>query len=137
MGEDGAAGGLRVRSLGFERPGRAFFFAYDDGPLPEGHFRVHTLYTGLSAGTELSFFKGTNPYLRARWDDRLSVFVPNEPGARFPLNFLGYMEVGRVVASRTPAVMAGDVVAMTYGHKTGHTADPSVDLFVPLPADLD
>ena len=137
MDEDGAAGGLRVRSLGIEQPGRAFFFDYEDGPLPEGHIRVRTLYTGLSAGTELSFFKGTNPYLRSRWDDRLSVFLADEPGVRFPLNFLGYMEVGRVVASRTTAVAVGEVVAMAYGHKSGHTADPSVELFVPLPADLD
>jgi threonine dehydrogenase-like Zn-dependent dehydrogenase len=55
----------------------------------------------------------------------------------FPLNFLGYMEVGRVVESRTPAVAVGEVVAMTYGHKTGHTADPFKELVVPLPPDLD
>jgi hypothetical protein len=34
------------------------------------------------------------------------------------------MEVGRVTQSRTPSLPEGAVVAMTYGHKTGHTADP-------------
>ena len=125
-----------IRSLGIEQPGRAFFFSYEEGPPPDGHFRVDTLYSGLSAGTELTFFKGTNPYLHARWDPELGVFREGEPSAQFPISFLGYMEVGRVSASRTPAVEAGTVVAMSYGHKTGHTA-AGRDFFVPLPADVD
>jgi threonine dehydrogenase-like Zn-dependent dehydrogenase len=34
-------------------------------------------------------------------------------------------------------VAVGDLVAMAYGHKTGHTADPATDRFVALPPDLD
>jgi threonine dehydrogenase-like Zn-dependent dehydrogenase len=126
-----------IRSLGIERPGQTFFFSYDEGPLPEGQFRVETLYSGLSAGTELSFYKGTNPYLQARWDEQLCVFQTGEAGVQFPLRFLGYMEVGRVVASRPPAVEVGQVLAMSYGHKTGHTADPTQEFFVVLPPELD
>ena len=126
-----------VRSLGVERAGRMSFFSYEEGPLPDGHFRVDTLYTGLSAGTELTFFKGTNPYLSARWDEQLGVFCEGEPSASYPVRFLGYMEVGRVSGSRTPAVAPGEVVAMSYGHKTGHTADPLREFFAVLPTDLD
>ena len=126
-----------VRSLGVECAGRMCFSSYEEGPLLAGHFRVDTLYTGLSAGTELTFFKGSNPYLNARWDEQLGLFRAGEPGMRFPINFLGYMEVGRVSESRTPAVAAGEVVAMAYGHKTGHTADAMHEFFVPLPAGLD
>ena len=126
-----------VRSLGIEREGQAFFFSYQEDPPADGQFRLDTLYTGLSAGTELSFFKGSNPYLRARWDDDFGVFVEGEPSIRFPIPFVGYMEVGRVSESRAPAVPEGWVVAMTYGHKTGHTADALHDFWVPLPPEVD
>ena len=126
-----------IRSLGVKCPGEMYFFSYEDPPLADGYFRVDTLYTGLSAGTELTFFKGSNPYLHARWDERFGVFVPGEPSLRFPVPFIGYMEVGRVRESRTPVVGIGEMVAMTYGHKTGHTAHPAHDFFVRVPAALD
>jgi NADPH:quinone reductase-like Zn-dependent oxidoreductase len=132
-----AAGPWTVRTLGFEAPGRTTFFAYDEGELPDGHFRVRTRYTGLSAGTELTHFKGTNQYLHKTWDDTLKIFRHGEPSQRYPLQFSGYMEVGEVRASRCAAVREGESVAMAYGHKTGHTADPLQELFVPLPAALD
>jgi threonine dehydrogenase-like Zn-dependent dehydrogenase len=106
-------------------------------PVPSGSFRVRTMYSGISSGTELSYVKGTNPYLSARWDAELGVFQPGEPTTPYPVTRLGYMEVGRVVDSRTPAVVEGEVVAMAYGHRTGYLADPLADRFVPLPPDLD
>jgi NADPH:quinone reductase-like Zn-dependent oxidoreductase len=124
-----------IGCLGIEEPGRAVIWTYLEEPLADGQFQVETLYSGLSAGTELTFFKGTNPYLRAGWNERLGVFDENAPAAEYPVKFLGYMEVGRVLESRTPAVSAGALVAMTYGHKTGHTADR--EPFVVLPDDLD
>ncbi|MGE5141247.1 MAG: zinc-dependent alcohol dehydrogenase [Rudaea sp.] len=117
--------------------GRAFFFESEEGELSDGQFRVQTLYTGLSAGTELTFFKGTNPYLHSRWNGEMGVFEEGEPELELPLNFLGYMEVGRVVESRTPSALEGQTVGMAYGHKTGHTADPRNELFVPLPDGVD
>lgn len=127
----------QIRSLGVERAGQMFFFQYEEGPLPEGQFRVETLYTALSAGTELTFFKGTNPYLSSRWDETLGVFQADEPSIRFPLNFLGYMEVGRVTESRTAAIEPGTALGMTYGHKSGHTVDPLREFYQPLPEDMD
>lgn len=126
-----------VRSLGVEQPGRMFFFAYEEGPPPDGHVRLDTLYTGLSAGTELTFLKGTNPYLHAHWDEGMGLFAPGEPAARYPVPFLGYMEVARVAESRTAAVREGALVGIAYGHKTGHTADPRAEFMVTLPDDLD
>ncbi len=124
-----------IRCLGIEEPGRAFIWTYVEEPLAEGQFRVETVYSGLSAGTELTFFKGTNPYLHTGWNERLGVFDDATPAAQYPIRFLGYMEVGRVLASRLPDLSGGELVAMTYGHKTGHTADR--EPFVVLPHDLD
>jgi Zinc-binding dehydrogenase len=126
-----------IRSLGVERPGHLFFFSYEESLPKQGQFRVDALFTGFSAGTELTFVKGSNPYLSARWDDRYSVFVPGEASARYPIPFLGYMEVGQIIETRTPAVREGDIVAMAYGHKTGHTADAAQEFFLPLPSDVD
>jgi hypothetical protein len=126
-----------IRSLGVESPGNPYTWSYLEEPLGEGCFQVETLYSGFSAGTELTFLKGTNPYLRACWDERLGAFDDSAPGASYPVPFLGYMEVGSVTASRTSAVEPGSIVAMTYGHKTGHSADAATEFYVPLDGDLD
>ena len=102
-----------------------------------GGFRVRTLFTGVSAGTELSYVKGTNPYLSTGWDAGLGLFTPGSAATPYPVTRLGYMEVARVEQSRTPAVTEGAVVAMTYGHRTGFLGDPVRDRVVPLPDDLD
>jgi len=31
--------------------------------------RLRTLYSGISAGAELTAYRGSNPYLHKRWDD--------------------------------------------------------------------
>src|SRR3954454_8982365 len=84
-----------IRSLGVQSPGRMFFYSYEEAPLSDGQFRVETLFTGFSAGTELTFVKGSNPYLNARWDEHYGLFLPDEASIRYPVSFLGYMEVGR------------------------------------------
>jgi predicted dehydrogenase/threonine dehydrogenase-like Zn-dependent dehydrogenase len=134
----GLAPGHRIiRSLGVEAPGRSYFFEYEEGPPGDGQVRLDTLYTGLSAGTELTFLKNTNPYFRSRFDGERGVFIENEPDLHYPVPFLGYMEVARVSGSRTGGFAQGDVVASAYGHKSGHTANPFHDLLVPLPAEID
>ena len=127
----------RIRSLGVERPGQTYFFEYDEGPPGDGQVRLETLYTGFSAGTELTFVKGTNPYLHSRWDGERGVFVPGEAGMHYPVPFMGYMEVARVIESRNRAFAPGQIVATTYAHKSGHTANPFTDLLIPLPDDMD
>ena len=37
--------------------------------------RIRTLYSGVSAGTELSQFRGTNPFMNRRWDETSRLFV--------------------------------------------------------------
>ncbi|SHH07226.1 Zinc-binding dehydrogenase [Kaistia soli DSM 19436] len=127
----------QIRSLGIERHGEAYVFDYDEGPPAEGHVRLDTLYTGFSAGTELTFLKHTNPYFHSRWDGDRGVFIAGEPGLHYPVPFLGYMEVARVTESRNGGFSEGDVVATTFAHKTGHTADPFRDVLVKLPPELD
>ena len=54
-----------------------------DFPTPEpgvGEVRVRTMYSGISAGTELTIYRGTNPYLDKQWDPHTALFLP---GSRF------------------------------------------------------
>lgn len=126
-----------IRALGVEQPGAAYLHGYDEAPLDPGKVRLDTLYTGFSAGTELTFFKDSNPYLHARWDSERGVFIPGEPQQHYPIPFLGYMECARVSESTVADVAPGDVVAAMYGHKSGHTADPFHDLLTKLPGEVD
>ncbi|MDP9813000.1 putative dehydrogenase [Rhizobium tibeticum] len=130
-------GHRRIRSLGIEREGKAFFLEYEEGPPPEGHIRLETLYSGFSAGTELTFMKNTNPYFHSRFDGERGVFVEGEADLHYPVPFLGYMEVARVSETRAAGFANGDIVATTFAHKSGHTADPCHDVLVPLSDDID
>ncbi len=128
---------IEVRSLGVERPGEPRIFTWtEDGPQ-EGQFLVRTLRSGISAGTELTFVKGTNPYLHAAWDDELGVFNEDRPAVGYPVRTMGYMEVGEVVLSRARTVPEGTRVAMAYGHRTLKVAGALGDRWLALPDDLD
>ncbi len=123
-------------ALVVERPGVA---AVREVPATDGPVAVRTLFTGLSAGTELSFLTGTNPALHASHDQELGLFRTDRPGTGYPVTRLGYMEVGEVVGNDAEGTgpPVGATVAMTYGHRTGYRADPLRDRIVELPPDLD
>lgn len=126
-----------VRTLVVPRAGQLDIEESVLPPLPPGRFRARTLVSGMSAGTELTWYRGTSPYLRAGWDAELGMFDPDRPAAGFPVQQLGYMEVAEVTDSRTAAVAEGAVVAMAYGHATAVQADPRTQHVVPLPPGLD
>jgi threonine dehydrogenase-like Zn-dependent dehydrogenase len=128
---------MRTRAVGIRAPGQAALLDVELAEPGPGRFAVQTLFSGVSAGTELTFLKGTNPDLHASWDADFGVFRPGAPAAGYPVERLGYMEVGRVTASQAPGVPEGAVVAMTYGHKEAHVADAALERHVRLPADLD
>ena len=131
------SGSRTILSLGVEAPGAPYFFSYEEGPPTAKQIRLDTLFSGFSAGTELTFLKETNPYLHSRWDGERGVFVAGQPGASYPIPFLGYMEVARVAGGLPYQFEPSSVVCATYGHKSGHVADPRLELLVPLPNDID
>lgn len=133
MGEESRT----VQVLQVTEPGVVQWVEVPTGPLATGCCRIDTVYSGISAGTELSFLKGTNPALSRVWDATLGLFEQESAPSPYPVTKLGYMQVGRVVASRTPHVSPGDVVAATYGHASGHDLDPVRERFVVLPTTLD
>jgi threonine dehydrogenase-like Zn-dependent dehydrogenase len=128
---------VSIRTLVVPRPRVLEIAETPEPPLAEGRFRGQTLFTGLSAGTELTWYRGSSPYFRAGWDAELGLFDSDRPALRYPVDRLGYMEVARVTDSRTPAVAEGALVAMAYGHATVVHGDPVTQHVVPLPPALD
>ncbi len=128
---------LPVRTLVVPRPGVLEIEETEEPDLADGRFRARTLFTGLSAGTELTWYRGTSPYLAAGWDAELGLFDRARPAQRYPVRRLGYMEVAQITDSRTPAVEEGCLVAMAYGHATVVHGDPVTQHVVRIPEELD
>jgi threonine dehydrogenase-like Zn-dependent dehydrogenase len=108
-------------ALAFEAPHRIGFVDEDDPPLAGGEVRLRTLLSGISAGTELTAYRGTNPYLTKRWDAERRLFVAGDGGGpSYPLVGWGYEEVGEVieVGPGVTDVEIGRLVYGIWGHRT-------------------
>ena len=92
----------------------------DSQTLVPGSVRLHTWYSGISAGTELTAYRGSNPYLTRTWDAERRLFVGGEPTFAYPVEGWGYSEVGEVVevADDVVGLAVGDVVHGIWGHRS-------------------
>jgi 2-desacetyl-2-hydroxyethyl bacteriochlorophyllide A dehydrogenase len=107
----------------FTEPKIVGFELYEDRPLKSNEVRLRTLYSGISAGTELTAYRGSNPYLHKQWDPPRKLFMPAEqPTLTYPVSGWGYEEVGEVIelGSEVKDVSIGDVIFGTWGHRTHH-----------------
>ncbi|NES15988.1 MULTISPECIES: TIM barrel protein [Micromonospora] len=88
-------------------------------PLGPARIRVRTCYSGISAGTELTLYRGSNPRLSKDWDDATGMFVPRQAAPAYPVIGFGYEEVGEVVevASDVTDRRPGQVVWGIWGHR--------------------
>ncbi len=104
----------------FVSPRNAEVVEVDDEPLGEGQVSISTLFSGISAGTELTAYRGTNPYLNSEWDAERRLFVPGGTSRSYPLDAWGYEEVGRIAAARAgvPQDAVGKLVWGTWGHRS-------------------
>lgn len=93
----------------------------EDAPLAARQIRVRTLYSGISAGTEMTAYRGSNPYMHKRWDAKQRLFLNEEtPSQSYPLTGWGYEEVGEVIeiGAEVSQLQVGQVVYGTWGHRT-------------------
>ena len=111
---------LEFRELEFSSPGNVRLIPMEAPEPGEGEVLVSTLYSGISAGTELTAFTGTNPYLHRRWDARRRLFADGTPTFPYPVRGWGYEEVGRVVTVGPGAhpELAGRAVWGIWGHRS-------------------
>jgi 2-desacetyl-2-hydroxyethyl bacteriochlorophyllide A dehydrogenase len=111
------------RVLVFTQPYKVGFEDYEDRSLKPDEIRLRTLYSGISAGTELTAYRGSNPYLHKHWDPDRRLFFPAEQvSLSYPISGWGYEEVGEVIelGADVEGVTLGDVVYGIWGHRTHH-----------------
>ncbi|MEU3624919.1 oxidoreductase [Amycolatopsis coloradensis] len=93
-------------------------------PVGTGQVRVRTRFSGISAGTELTAYRGTNPYLTRSWDPERRLFTSAAvPGQRYPVVGWGYSEVGEVIevardVQDLGGPRVGDTVWGIWGHRS-------------------
>lgn len=110
--------------LVFTKPRTVGFESFEDQPLGPHEVRVRTLYSGISAGTEMTAYRGSNPYLSKQWDAKNRLFLATEaPSQPYPLVGWGYEEVGEVIEinPEVTTLKVSDIVYGTWGHRTHHT----------------
>ncbi len=108
------------QTVAFTGPREVALLDLEAQPVEPGTVRVRTWYSGVSAGTELTAYRGTNPYLAGTWDPSARMFVPGGASFTYPLEGWGYSEVGEVVevADGVSDWSAGQVVYGIWGHRS-------------------
>ncbi len=114
-----------VSVVGLTAPGRVRVIEELDGPVQPHQVRIGTLYSGISAGTELSAYRGTSPHLTHTWDAGERLFVEGATPVTYPVLDLGYEEVGEVIelGSAVEAPSLGQRVWGTWGHRSSAVLD--------------
>ncbi|MDQ3112982.1 MAG: zinc-binding alcohol dehydrogenase [Actinomycetota bacterium] len=111
----------------FTAPGAVRLAEIAPEEMRRGSARVRTLYSGLSAGTELTTYRGSNPYLAKRWDPLLHRFEDDAATFTYPVIGWGYSEVGEVVEVEPyggpedeglPPLEVGSLVWGAWGHRS-------------------
>ncbi len=105
-------------------PKQLAYEEYPERALKPGEVRIETIYSGISAGTQLTLYRGRNPYIQKEFDRGLRIFTA-AAGEKNPYPIPGawaYEEVGRVaeVAPDVTEVRPGDTVYGTWGHRSTH-----------------
>ena len=114
---------------------------YEERLLQPDEVRIRTLYSGISAGTQLTLYRGRNPFNTKVFDREKRIFgkelsdhllYPNR-GA------WGYEEVGEAceVGEAVTGIRLGDVIYGVWGHRSSHIAKESYCREHLLPKGLD
>ncbi|MPV36108.1 zinc-dependent alcohol dehydrogenase [Georgenia subflava] len=108
------------QTVQFTAPGEVELVDVASEPLAPGTVRVRTWYSGVSAGTELTAYRGSNPYLSKTWDPARRIFTEGAPTFGYPVSGWGYSEVGEVVecADDVADLPPGTAVFGIWGHRS-------------------
>jgi threonine dehydrogenase-like Zn-dependent dehydrogenase len=129
-----------ARALLLNAPRELAFEPIEERALASDEVRIRTLFSGISAGTELSQYRGTNPFMHRQWNEASRLFVEAEaPSWPYPVRNLGYEEAGVIVevGSEVSAVQIGQHIFGTWGHRTHHIAHENYALERVLPDGAD
>jgi 2-desacetyl-2-hydroxyethyl bacteriochlorophyllide A dehydrogenase len=113
-------------TLTVEEPGKIGRAPLEVNPLNANEVRIQTLYSGISAGTEMTAYLGSNPYLKKRWNPDTRLFEVGEGSSMsYPMPAIGYEEIGEVseVGSGVTEIRVGQKIWGAWGHQSMHVAD--------------
>ncbi len=130
--------------VSFTGPRAVALVAEERPPLLPGTARVRTLYSGISAGTEMTAYRGSNVYLTKQWDPERRLFTSGAHSFDYPVTGWGYSEVGEVVEladagddADDAGLRVGDVVYGIWGHRSEAVLPAAVLAGHRLPAGVD
>jgi 2-desacetyl-2-hydroxyethyl bacteriochlorophyllide A dehydrogenase len=111
----------------FTAPYRVEVLEYPERELSPGEVRIATLYSGISSGTELSHYRGTNPGVGKKYDPATRLFRRDDATHWYP-RASGYEEVGEVVeiGPAVEGVGLGDIIFGTWQHHSTHIMEGEV-----------
>lgn len=130
-----------MKALVLTGPGQLAFEETADAPLGPDEVRIATQFSGISAGTELTQYRGTSPFQHRRWDEERRLFVADadRPSWPYPVRTLGYEEVGEIVevGADVADLKPGQQVYGTWNHRSQHVAgaDYARERLMPAGAD--
>lgn len=98
------------------------FDEYEDRALEAGELRLKMLYSGISAGTQLTAYRGTNPMVGKRMNEDLRLFEQRDDASSlYPvIGGWAYEEIGEVreLAPDVEDIRPGDLIYGTWGHRS-------------------
>ncbi|MDQ3576212.1 MAG: zinc-binding alcohol dehydrogenase [Actinomycetota bacterium] len=97
-----------------------------ESPLGANGVRLRTLFSGISAGTEMTQYRGTSAHFSKTWNPDSRLFGPGRPTLEYP-TVVGYEEVGEVVevGGAVTAVRPGQVIWGVWGHRSTTVVEES------------
>jgi threonine dehydrogenase-like Zn-dependent dehydrogenase len=121
------------------RPEQVALVEEPDAEIGATGVAVRTLFSGISAGTELTAYRGSNPYLSKRWDPQLHLFLDGKSTVSYPFDRWGYEEVGVVeeVGRNVTRVAPGELIWGAWGHRSTAVLDETYAAGRILPTDAD
>lgn len=128
-------------AVAFTAPETVEIVEEEERSLGSDEVRVRTLFSGISAGTEMSAYRGTNPYLNKRWDAARRLFIADSAHSQieYPITGWGYEEAGEVVESGSDVsgISPGTLVYGSWGHRSSAVLDAAYARERILPDGLD
>ncbi|MBM7565522.1 zinc-binding dehydrogenase [Paenibacillus sacheonensis] len=125
----------------FDQPRSVRIDNFRENELQLGQVRLQTLYSGISAGTQLTAYRGSNPMVGKVRDPETGLFVERSSGSSlYPVvGGWAYEEIGKVIEIGPGVEHAaiGDLIYGTWGHRSSHIVTEAFALDHKLPAGLD
>ena len=89
---------MSLKELFANEPGKCILQEYEDGPISAGKLHVKVDFAAPKHGTELTQFRGQDPFVENRFDEELQLFLSDNEAKARPFGMRpGNMWVGKII----------------------------------------